>query len=68
MRSDYARAELLIRVTAMPADTNPYGGVFGGWLMSATGSFDHHAIDGADGARLMKGFKALVESPLGLVA
>ena len=24
----------IIRVTAMPADTNPYGGVFGGWLMS----------------------------------
>lgn len=24
----------LIRITAMPADTNPYGGVFGGWLMS----------------------------------
>lgn len=24
----------LIRVTAMPADTNPYGGVFGGWLIS----------------------------------
>lgn len=24
----------LIRVTAMPADTNPYGGIFGGWLMS----------------------------------
>ena len=23
----------LIRVTAMPADTNPYGGMFGGWLM-----------------------------------
>ncbi|MEO5640845.1 MAG: hotdog domain-containing protein [Sphingomicrobium sp.] len=23
-----------IRVTAMPANTNPYGGVFGGWLMS----------------------------------
>ena len=23
----------LIRVTAMPSDTNPYGGVFGGWLM-----------------------------------
>ena len=22
----------LIRVTAMPADTNPYGGVFDGWL------------------------------------
>ena len=28
------KAEPLIRVTAMPADTNPYGGVFGGWLMS----------------------------------
>ena len=27
----------LIRVTAMPADTNPYGGVFGGWLMSLQG-------------------------------
>jgi acyl-CoA hydrolase len=25
----------LIRVTVMPADTNPYGGVFGGWLMHA---------------------------------
>ena len=24
----------LIRVTAMPTDANPYGGVFGGWLMS----------------------------------
>ena len=37
-------------------------------VMSATGSFDHRAIDGADGARLMKAFKELVESPLGLVA
>ncbi len=37
-------------------------------IMSATGSFDHRAIDGADGARLMKAFKALVENPLGLVA
>ena len=27
----------MIRVTAMPADTNPYGGVFGGWLMSQMG-------------------------------
>ena len=26
-----------IRVTAMPADTNPYGGVFGGWLMGQMG-------------------------------
>ena len=37
-------------------------------IMSATGSFDHRAIDGADGARLMSAFKALVETPLGLVA
>jgi pyruvate dehydrogenase E2 component (dihydrolipoamide acetyltransferase) len=37
-------------------------------VMSATGSFDHRAIDGADGARLMKLFKELVESPLALVA
>jgi len=27
----------LIRVTAMPSNTNPYGGVFGGWLMGQMG-------------------------------
>ena len=37
-------------------------------VMSTTGSFDHRAIDGADGAELMKVFKELVEKPLGLVA
>jgi pyruvate dehydrogenase E2 component (dihydrolipoamide acetyltransferase) len=37
-------------------------------VMSATGSFDHRAIDGADGAALMKAFKELCEKPLGLVA
>ena len=37
-------------------------------VMSATGSFDHRAIDGADGAALMQAFKSLVENPLGLVA
>jgi pyruvate dehydrogenase E2 component (dihydrolipoamide acetyltransferase) len=37
-------------------------------IMSATGSFDHRAIDGADGARLMQAFKRLVESPLGMLA
>jgi pyruvate dehydrogenase E2 component (dihydrolipoamide acetyltransferase) len=37
-------------------------------VMSATGSFDHRAIDGADGAQLMQAFKTLVENPLGLVA
>jgi pyruvate dehydrogenase E2 component (dihydrolipoamide acetyltransferase) len=37
-------------------------------VMSATGSFDHRAVDGADGARLMAAFRELVEKPLGLVA
>ncbi len=37
-------------------------------VMSATGSFDHRAIDGADGAQLMQAFKDLVENPLSLVA
>jgi pyruvate dehydrogenase E2 component (dihydrolipoamide acetyltransferase) len=37
-------------------------------VMTATGSFDHRAIDGATGAELMQAFKALVEAPLGLVA
>ena len=37
-------------------------------IMSATGSFDHRAIDGADGAQMMQAFKDLVEQPLGLVA
>jgi pyruvate dehydrogenase E2 component (dihydrolipoamide acetyltransferase) len=37
-------------------------------VMSATGSFDHRAIDGADGAELMKLFKELVENPMGMIA
>jgi pyruvate dehydrogenase E2 component (dihydrolipoamide acetyltransferase) len=37
-------------------------------VMSATGSFDHRAIDGADGAQLMQAFKRLVENPLGMIA
>ncbi|MFM8542384.1 MAG: pyruvate dehydrogenase complex dihydrolipoamide acetyltransferase [Chakrabartia sp.] len=37
-------------------------------IMSATGSFDHRAIDGADGAQLMQAFRDLCEKPLGLVA
>jgi pyruvate dehydrogenase E2 component (dihydrolipoamide acetyltransferase) len=37
-------------------------------VMSATGSFDHRAIDGSDGAKLMAAFKRLCEMPLGLVA
>jgi pyruvate dehydrogenase E2 component (dihydrolipoamide acetyltransferase) len=35
-------------------------------VLSATGSFDHRAIDGADAAELMRAFKALVEQPLSL--
>ena len=37
-------------------------------MMTITGSFDHRAIDGADGAALMSAVKALIENPLGLVA
>jgi pyruvate dehydrogenase E2 component (dihydrolipoamide acetyltransferase) len=37
-------------------------------VMTATGSFDHRAVDGADGARLMAAFKQYVENPLGMVA
>jgi pyruvate dehydrogenase E2 component (dihydrolipoamide acetyltransferase) len=37
-------------------------------VMSATGSFDHRAIDGAVGAALMAAFKRLVENPLGMLA
>jgi pyruvate dehydrogenase E2 component (dihydrolipoamide acetyltransferase) len=37
-------------------------------VMTATGSFDHRAIDGADGAQMLKVFKQLVENPLGMIA
>ncbi|HKP33452.1 MAG TPA: 2-oxo acid dehydrogenase subunit E2, partial [Sphingomicrobium sp.] len=37
-------------------------------VMSATGSFDHRAIDGAEGAKLMAAFKRLVENPVGMLA
>jgi len=37
-------------------------------VMSATGSFDHRAIDGADGAELMQAFKNLIEKPLSMLA
>jgi acyl-CoA thioesterase YciA len=45
----------LIRVTAMPADTNPYGGVFGGWLMGQMG-----LACGSFVSRLTKGKALLV--------
>lgn len=28
------RGELTVRITAMPADTNPSGDIFGGWVLS----------------------------------
>ncbi|MDG2003487.1 MAG: pyruvate dehydrogenase complex dihydrolipoamide acetyltransferase [Novosphingobium sp.] len=37
-------------------------------VMSATGSFDHRGVDGADGSRLMAAFREYVEAPLGMVA
>ena len=37
-------------------------------MMSATGSFDHRAIDGADAAALMQAFRSLLEAPLQLTA
>ena len=45
----------LIRTTAMPADTNPYGGVFGGWLMGQMG-----LACGSFASRLAKGKAILV--------
>lgn len=32
--TDTPRGELTIRALAMPADTNPAGDIFGGWLLS----------------------------------
>ena len=31
---DQPKGELVIRTIAMPADTNPNGDIFGGWIMS----------------------------------
>lgn len=36
-------------------------------ILHASGSFDHRAIDGADGAQLMEAVKHLIENPIGLV-
>jgi acyl-CoA thioesterase YciA len=47
---DYMERNLTYRVLAMPADTNAYGDIFGGWLMSQAdlaGSLPaHHAANG----------------------
>src|ERR1700712_736661 len=34
MPNDGPRGELSLRTVAMPADTNPAGDIFGGWIMS----------------------------------
>lgn len=34
MINEEPRGELTVRVVAMPADTNPYGDIFGGWVLS----------------------------------
>ncbi|WP_066826437.1 pyruvate dehydrogenase complex dihydrolipoamide acetyltransferase [Sphingomonas mali] len=39
----------------------------GATMMSATGSFDHRAIDGSDGAELMRAFKNIIETPLSML-
>jgi pyruvate dehydrogenase E2 component (dihydrolipoamide acetyltransferase) len=36
-------------------------------VMTVTGSFDHRAIDGADGAAFMNAFRRLIEHPLGML-
>ena len=52
--SETARVPVM-RATAMPADLNPYGGVFGGWIVSqmALGA-------GSEAARRMRGKAVLV--------
>ena len=50
-----SHGEPMIRVTAMPADTNPYGGVFGGWLMGQMG-----LACGSFASRLSRGKAILV--------
>ncbi|WP_239807285.1 2-oxo acid dehydrogenase subunit E2 [Croceicoccus hydrothermalis] len=42
-------------------------GVESATVMTATGSFDHRAIDGADGAQLMQAFREICENPMSLV-
>ncbi|MCS6986616.1 MAG: 2-oxo acid dehydrogenase subunit E2 [Sphingomonadaceae bacterium] len=43
-------------------------GIGAATLMSVTGSFDHRAIDGAVGARLLQAFRGFVERPLAMLA
>lgn len=52
--------EVSIRTIAMPADTNPSGDIFGGWLMSqmdlAGGTFARHVARGRVATVAVDGF------------
>lgn len=54
------RGEVSIRTIAMPADTNPAGDIFGGWLMSqmdlAGGTFARHVARGRVATIAVDGF------------
>ena len=58
-QADLAARIPVIRVTAMPADTNPEGDIFGGWLMSqmdlAAGSVAFHTCKGRAATVAMDG-------------
>jgi Kef-type K+ transport system membrane component KefB len=66
---DLAVVPLLVLIPALGASAeNLLMSLAIATVMTITGSFDHRAIDGADGAALMSAVKALIENPLGLVA
>jgi acyl-CoA thioesterase YciA len=50
MTPESPRGELALRMSAMPADTNAAGDIFGGWIMGmmdlAAGSFAHEVAQG----------------------
>jgi pyruvate dehydrogenase E2 component (dihydrolipoamide acetyltransferase) len=43
------------------------GKIEAAWIMSATLSTDHRAVDGALGSQLLGAFKALIENPVMMV-
>ncbi len=54
-------------LAVVASEARPYvvdGEIVTATVMSATGSFDHRATDGADGVRLMRAFKKFVEQPI----
>ena len=61
--------EPVIRVVAMPADTNPHGDIFGGWLMSlmdlGAGTVAMRACDGRAVTVAMDGMQFLAPVAVG---